>query len=62
MIPLETFLDLYQFLAKIDASNGQSMRNYFFRDSLLSLWREKVEKEEEKQEELEETVVEPEER
>ncbi|CAG9772322.1 unnamed protein product [Ceutorhynchus assimilis] len=56
MIPLETFLDLYQFLAKIDASQDQNLRNYYFRDSLLSLWREKIEKKESK-EEIEDEVL-----
>ncbi|CAG9814785.1 unnamed protein product [Phaedon cochleariae] len=38
MIPLETFIDLYEFLAKIDASKPQKLQNLYFTDSLLSLW------------------------
>ncbi|KAJ8928632.1 hypothetical protein NQ314_018776 [Rhamnusium bicolor] len=44
MIPLETFTDLYKFLANIDASKPQVLKNMYFTDSLLSLWREKIEK------------------
>ncbi|KAL1501056.1 hypothetical protein ABEB36_006455 [Hypothenemus hampei] len=61
MITLETFTVLYEFLAKIDASHGQNLRNYFFRDSLLSLWREKISKEEMKEIEKVESIVELEE-
>ncbi|XP_066153661.1 uncharacterized protein [Euwallacea fornicatus] len=61
MIPLETFLDLYTFLARIDASHDQSLRNYYFRDSLLTLWREKVEQKEGKAFELQESSLEAEE-
>ncbi|XP_050302762.1 DNA ligase 1-like [Anthonomus grandis grandis] len=61
MITLETFVNLYTFLAKIDASSDQNLRNYFFRDSLLSLWKDKVEKLEEKEIERETEVLEIEE-
>lgn len=39
-IPLEVFMDLYRFLAEIDASEPQILRNVYFTDSLLSLYRE----------------------
>ncbi|XP_030759590.1 caldesmon-like [Sitophilus oryzae] len=50
IISCETFIDLYTFLANIDASHDQILRNYLFRDSLLSLWREKVQKVEDMEE------------
>ncbi|XP_057658525.1 uncharacterized protein LOC130895316 [Diorhabda carinulata] len=55
MIPLATFMDLYTFLAKIDASKGQMLKNIYFTDSLLSLYREISEKE--VKEEVKEEVV-----
>ncbi|XP_066261560.1 neurofilament medium polypeptide-like [Euwallacea similis] len=58
MIPLETFLNLYTFLARIDGSHDQTLRNYYFRDSLLTLWKEKVEQEEGKAFELQEYSLE----
>ncbi|XP_048518820.1 uncharacterized protein LOC109538734 isoform X1 [Dendroctonus ponderosae] len=58
MIQLETFLELYTFLARIDASCDQTVRNFAFRDSLLSLWKEKAEKEDAKEVEQQESVVE----
>lgn len=62
MIPLESFVTLYTFLAKIDASSGQILRNYYFRDSLLSLWRERVEQEVVKEVVQEEVTTETDER
>ncbi|XP_018565388.1 neurofilament medium polypeptide-like isoform X1 [Anoplophora glabripennis] len=46
MVPLETFTDLYKFLAAIDASKPQVLKNYYFTDALLTLWKEAAEKEE----------------
>lgn len=43
MISLETFLDIYKFLACIDASQPQTLYNIYFTDSVLDLL-EKVEK------------------
>ncbi|KAF5281356.1 hypothetical protein FQR65_LT14754 [Abscondita terminalis] len=40
MITLETFLDVYELLARIDASVPQTLPNLYFTDSLLSLFRE----------------------
>ncbi|XP_060533280.1 uncharacterized protein LOC132706142 isoform X2 [Cylas formicarius] len=57
-ISLTTFMDLYKFLAKIDASTDQVLKNYHFRDSLLALWREKVKKQEVAEEEAQESIVE----
>ncbi|KAF7284725.1 hypothetical protein GWI33_021734 [Rhynchophorus ferrugineus] len=61
MITSDIFIDLYKFLAKIDASRDQILRNYYFRDSLLSLWRDKADKEQAAEEVHEEvaSVVEP---
>lgn len=42
-ITLETFLDVYKFLACIDASQPQTLYNIYFTDSVLDLL-EKVEK------------------
>lgn len=39
MITVETFNDLYQFLAEIDASEPQTLKNMYFTDSLLSLYQ-----------------------
>ncbi|EFA05212.1 uncharacterized protein LOC103313297 [Tribolium castaneum] len=44
MIPLSTFLDLYEFLARIDASLPQTLKNYYFLDKFLELFREKIAK------------------
>lgn len=44
MIPVDVFVEVYKFLALIDASKEQVLRNYYFLDSLLALWREKKEK------------------
>lgn len=62
MIPLETFLELYTFLARIDASCDQTVRNFAYRDSLLSLWKDRADKEDLKEVEHEESVVELDER
>lgn len=40
MITVEVFKDLYQFLAAIDASKPQTLKNLYFTDSLLSLYQE----------------------
>lgn len=40
MITMDVFNDLYQFLADIDASTDQVLKNYYFTDSLLSLFKE----------------------
>lgn len=46
MIPVETFNDVYKFLASIDASKPQMVINLYFTDTLLGLGPEKeVEKE-----------------
>lgn len=37
MIILETFVDLYKFLAAIDASHPQTLKNLYFTDTLLGL-------------------------
>ncbi|XP_074040154.1 uncharacterized protein [Leptinotarsa decemlineata] len=60
MIPLETFIDLYQFIARIDGSKPVKLKNTHFSDSLLSLWREKTEKDEQPKEIKEESVFEEE--
>nr|CAI5817120.1 unnamed protein product [Callosobruchus analis] len=39
MIPL-VFLDLYVFLARIDASKPQTLKNIHFTDSMINLWKE----------------------
>lgn len=46
-INLENFLSTYKFLANIDASKDQWLKNKYFTDSLLGLWKEKKEKFEE---------------
>ncbi|KAL3270867.1 hypothetical protein HHI36_021383 [Cryptolaemus montrouzieri] len=46
-ITIENFLEIYKFLASIDASKGQWLKNRYFPDSLLGLWKEKREKFEE---------------
>ncbi|XP_044763429.1 uncharacterized protein LOC123320240 [Coccinella septempunctata] len=46
-ITLEKFLTVYKFLAAIDASKDQWLKNKYFTDSLLGLWKEKKEKFEE---------------
>lgn len=38
MIPLEPFLDVYKFLAAIDASQPQTLLNLYFTDSALGLY------------------------
>lgn len=55
-ITIENFLSIYKFLAAIDASKDQWLKNKYFTDSLLGLWKEKREKfeEEKKLEESEE--------
>ncbi|KAK5638438.1 hypothetical protein RI129_012733 [Pyrocoelia pectoralis] len=40
MVPLEVFVDVYKFLAQIDASEPQKINNLYFTDSLLSIYRE----------------------
>lgn len=42
MISLEIFIDLYQFLARIDASVPQTLKNYYFLDKFLELYQEKI--------------------
>lgn len=49
-IPLETFMDLYNYLAQIDASKPQTLLNLYFTDSLLNLWKERKDLEEEVEE------------
>lgn len=44
MITLETFVDLYRFLAAIDASQPQTLKNLYFTDALLGLCPESEEK------------------
>ncbi|XP_063923989.1 uncharacterized protein LOC135138069 isoform X2 [Zophobas morio] len=44
MICVEIFVDLYQFLARIDASIPQTLRNYYFLDKFLELYQEKIAK------------------
>lgn len=66
MITLETFVDLYRFLAAIDASHPQTLKNLYFTDALLALCPESEEKitrvvEEEAPSELAEESVEAEE-
>lgn len=61
MIRLETFLDLYKYLAKIDASKPQTLLNMYFTDSLLNLWRDRK-AQEEAVEEYKEVSVKEEER
>lgn len=41
MIPLEVFVDIYRFLANIDASKGQLLRNIYFTDEVLGLVKKK---------------------
>lgn len=61
MIPLETFLDLYTFLAGIDASKPQLLKNYYFTDAVLSVWKKAKEKEVRQGKEVkEESVIEEE--
>lgn len=40
MITLETFVDLYRFLAAIDASHPQTLKNLYFTDEILGLFEE----------------------
>lgn len=61
MISLEVFSNLYRYLAKIDASKPQTLLNKYFLDSLLNLWSDRIEKEEEV-EEVKEVSVKEEER
>jgi hypothetical protein len=42
MIPAGVFIDLYQFLARIDASIPQTLKNYYFLDKFLELYQEKI--------------------
>ncbi|RZC36937.1 serine/threonine-protein phosphatase 4 regulatory subunit 2-like [Asbolus verrucosus] len=42
MVPVQVFLDLYQFLARIDASVPQTLKNYYFLDKFLELYQEKI--------------------
>lgn len=46
-IPLEIFISLYKYLAKIDASKPQTLLNLYFTDSLLNLWKDRKEQQEE---------------
>ncbi|XP_018565389.1 involucrin-like isoform X2 [Anoplophora glabripennis] len=62
MVPLETFTDLYKFLAAIDASKPQVLKNYYFTDALLTLWKEAAEKEEGQGREVKEESISEEER
>lgn len=59
MITIETFLDVYKFLACIDASEAQILYNIYFTDSVLDLL-EKVEKAAAEEKVSEETVAPPE--
>lgn len=62
MISVETFIDIYTFLANIDASKGQVLLNQYFPDELLALLekkeqqKEKVDVEDEKKEQVEKEV------
>lgn len=58
MITLEIFNDLYQFLADIDASSDQVLKNMYFTDSLLNFLREEKKEEEKPAEEVPSTVAE----
>ncbi|KAJ8917368.1 hypothetical protein NQ315_002392 [Exocentrus adspersus] len=61
MIPLETFLDLYTFLATIDASQPQVLKNEYFSDALLALWKKTAAKDEGSRDEVkEESMIEEE--
>ncbi|CAG9861326.1 unnamed protein product [Phyllotreta striolata] len=44
MIPYETFMDLYEFLAKIDASKPQLLKNIYFGDAILNVYKRLSEK------------------
>lgn len=44
MIPLETFLDVYKFLAAIDASQPQTLVNLYFTDDALNLYEKEKKK------------------
>ncbi|XP_017769200.1 PREDICTED: cyclin-dependent kinase 11A-like [Nicrophorus vespilloides] len=46
MIKVETFIDIYTFLASLDASHEQTIINHYFTDDLLNLY-EKLEKQQE---------------
>lgn len=59
-ISLETFMDLYKYLAKIDASKPQKLLNLYFTDSLLNLWKDRKEQQEEVEEAKEISVKEEE--
>ena len=50
MIPLETFLDLYRFLATIDAGHAQVLLNIYFTDAALALLEKKKRPRKEKKE------------
>lgn len=39
MIPFEIFMDLYIFLAKIDASKPQVLKNIHFGDAVLNVYK-----------------------
>lgn len=60
MITLEVFSDLYQFLAAIDASEDQVLKNIYFTDSLLSLYKESTEKVDDKSVDETQSIVEEE--
>lgn len=62
MIPLDTFVNLYTFLAAIDASKAQVLKNNYFTDALLSLWKKTPEEEEGQGKEVKEESVFEEER
>lgn len=44
MVPLEVFLDVYKFLAAIDASHAQTLINYYFTDAALNLYQKEKKK------------------
>lgn len=47
MITIETFLDVYKFIACIDASQPQTLYNIYFTDSVLDLLEKMEQKESE---------------
>lgn len=56
MINAEVFIQLYEFLAAIDASKPQILKNRYFLDSLLDLWQERVGKLEKIESKIESSV------
>lgn len=50
MISATIFIDLYTFLARIDAATPQTLKNYYFLDTFLELYEEKIVKDAEARE------------